>query len=786
MPTGVYELERLVVRLMADTGQFTGALRGAERTMAASTRRMSYMGGMLAVALTAPLAYATKKFADFDNEMTKSVSMLGEGAKKMRASLEQTAFSISDKSITNATQLATAYGHLASAGYDASQSQKLLGVVEKFAVAGDVDMEKSTTLLSRAQFALGLSSSNATTNMEAMTRIGNVLTKANLEATGTSEDFARGIGVAGGALRLLGKDIEEGTALLAIWARQNAKGAAGGTQVDIVLRDLQKSALTNAAVWKALGMSVYDTSGKMLHTADIVAQLEAKLKGASPERSYAFLRALGFQDRSVRAIRSLLGFSSEIRRLDHEFRNVDGTMDRMAKERLGSLTNQLIQTRNQFTNLAIEVGGILAPHLLRLNSVIATTLGYWRLLNREQKTAIVSIVAIVITVPLAVYSFKLLSFVVWEVVGAFKVLLSIVPAVMRMFTIGGLVALAPFAKLVLIIVAVTAAVVGLAYVILGPAGLADAWAKAKGYMENFFYSAAGWLANFGTNIEATLEWLKVNWKNVFSDLLWIIVNFSFNMVQNTVVGISLLIAVLGRYVGEAAILMGDAIEYGLKVAEVKIREWFPRLLGSLTDWAKRAKAIIYDAFNGTDTLAVVNRDIMMAEQRAKMNAVPSTDMPKWETKTFGKEFEEEKQKIIEWFSDMARSPLEGFKSSITSAPKYEYGSEFVDKLFGKYKEPVIKAPEVEMPDLSWLDKMLSGVPGESGLGALGGMPTGTGKEKVGDTFTSDYALTRFALEGPGGLARPANNRRQEVSDKGTQEKLQQLIEISRRERPVLS
>jgi TP901 family phage tail tape measure protein len=107
-----------------------------------------------------------------------------------------------------ADQAAEAFFFLASAGLDAEQSIAAMPQVAKFAQAGMFDMALATDLATDAQSALGLSSKDATENLENLTRITDVFVRANTLANTSVEQLAVAFTTkAGTALKTVGKDV---------------------------------------------------------------------------------------------------------------------------------------------------------------------------------------------------------------------------------------------------------------------------------------------------------------------------------------------------------------------------------------------------------------------------------------------------------------------------------------------------------------------------------------------------------------------------------------------------
>lgn len=336
-------------------------------------------GAALTAAITVPLVAATTaaiKFGgEFQSKMVQSQAIMEDLSETMKRDMAEAAKEVARTSKFGAAEAAEAFYFLASAGLEAEQSIKALPVVAKFAQAGMFDLSQATELLVDSQTALGLSSQNATQNQENMIRVANVITKANKLATGTTKDFATALqNRAAAALKIVNKDVEEGVAVLAAFAKQGVKGQTAGQQLAIVMRDLQTKAIRNKEAFKTFNVEVFDSTGNMRHMADILADLEKALDGASDAQKKEIFGLLDFQDRSVGALLQLIGMSKEIRKFDGELRNAAGTLDEVSKKQLEQFNVKMQRLKNQvelagialFTALEPTINEIVIPALMRL------------------------------------------------------------------------------------------------------------------------------------------------------------------------------------------------------------------------------------------------------------------------------------------------------------------------------------------------------------------------------------------------------------------------------------
>lgn len=346
---------------------FTSDPKGIKKTnqqLADFGKKAGQIAAGVGVAVAGLAAISVKAFAEFDAAMVKSTAIMGGISDTMKGEMSDAAREVAKATTFSASQAAESFFFLASAGLDAEQSIAAMPKVANFAQAGMFDMALATDLLTDAQSALGLSVDDTQENMANMARVSDVLVRANVLANASVQQFSEALtNKAGAALKALGKDVEEGVAVLAAFADQGIKGDYAGTQLGIVLRDLSTKAIKNGSAFRSMGIEVFDSTGEMNNMADIIGDLEGALAGMSDETQKATLMQLGFSDKSLGSLQALLGTSEAIREYEGELRNAAGTTDEVAANQLTSFSAQLDLLKSKFVDIGIEIGSKLAPAL---------------------------------------------------------------------------------------------------------------------------------------------------------------------------------------------------------------------------------------------------------------------------------------------------------------------------------------------------------------------------------------------------------------------------------------
>lgn len=349
----------LRVKVLGDTSNLAGSLKGAAGMIAG-------FAGAAAAAIGGLVISSVKRFIDFDEALNNSLAIMGDVSEALRKDMSDAAREIGKTTRFSATQAAEAYFFLASAGLDAKASIEALPRVANFATAGNFDLSTATDLLTDAQSALGLAVDDTAQNIKNMTRVSDVLVKANTLANASVQQFSEALtNKAGAAMRSLNMDIEEGVAVLSVFADQGIKGSEAGTTFNAVIRGLTDGVRRNSGVWKKHEIAVFDADGQMRSMADIVEDMEGALAGMSVEQQRNILSQLGFTEETLAGTLALMGNSDALREYEKDLRNAGGTTDEVANKQLESFAAKWDKLKGKIEDVALQIGESLLPHLER-------------------------------------------------------------------------------------------------------------------------------------------------------------------------------------------------------------------------------------------------------------------------------------------------------------------------------------------------------------------------------------------------------------------------------------
>ena len=354
---------KLAQAQMASLGK-SSQLAGGKLATFAKVGSVAVVGAMLGVAKG--VFESVQAFAEFDSKMTQSLAIM-QTTTAQQEQMARVAREVATVTAISATDSAEAYFFLASAGLNAEQSMSALPQVAKFAQAGMFDMATATDLATDAQSALGLTVKDAVQNLDNLTRVTDVLVKANTLANATVQQFSEALtNKAGSALKVTNKDIEEGVAVLSAFADRGVKGAEAGEKLNQILRDVSRAVKKNNEEWVASGIVVTDAEGNLLHLSEVVANLTAGMDGLSDVQKAGLLDQLGLNRGVADAVKILAGAEDAIRNYDNELRNAGGTTERVAQKQLETFKAQVQLLQNNIENLKITIGQDFVPALVEM------------------------------------------------------------------------------------------------------------------------------------------------------------------------------------------------------------------------------------------------------------------------------------------------------------------------------------------------------------------------------------------------------------------------------------
>ena len=455
--------------------------------------------------------------SEVDGQTVNTMDTLSELAKKMGS---ETAFS--------ASECAQALNYLALAGYDTQQMCDTLPIVLNLAAAGGLDLASASDMVTDAMSALGMEVSEAGTMVDQMAKTAST--------TNTSvAQLGEGILTIGATAKTMAGGTAELNTALGILANNGIKGAEGGTHLRNVILSLQNPTDKAAASLESLGVSVYDSQGKMRSLNDILGDLNRSMEGMSDaEKSDIIAKIFNKTDlASVNALLANTGASWDD--LQKAILESGGAAQQMADTQLDNLKGQLTILKSALEGLAISIGELLLPHIKTVVGWIQTFVDWLNGLDEGTKKVIV-------TVGLIVAALGPVLIIVGKVMSAVGTIMTTIPQVVGMIkTIGtglqalwGIMAANP---IVLIIAAITALVAAFIYLWNTNEDFRNFWINLWETIKNAVTTAVEAIGTFLTTAWETIKttamavWTAIS---TFFTTLWTGIQTTFTTVVTAI------------------------------------------------------------------------------------------------------------------------------------------------------------------------------------------------------------------------------------------------------------
>ena len=294
---------------------------------------------------------------NFDASMSQVAATMGTTVDQID-NLTKVAKEMGSTTKFTATQAADALNYLALAGYDADKAAEVLPSVLNLAAAGGMDLAYASDLVTDAMASL-----NIEANKQNVDDFGNKLAMAASKANANVSQLGEAILTVGGTAANLKGGTTELTTALGLLANVGIKGAEGGTHLRNIILSLQSPTDEAAKKMQKLGLSVYDSQGKMRGLNEILGDLNGALDGMTQGQKDSIINQL-FNKTDLAAVNGLLAAQGEQwDTLAAQIDNADGAMGQMAETQIDNLQGAMTIMSSAFEGMQLAVYDELEPTL---------------------------------------------------------------------------------------------------------------------------------------------------------------------------------------------------------------------------------------------------------------------------------------------------------------------------------------------------------------------------------------------------------------------------------------
>ncbi|MCT0447249.1 phage tail tape measure protein [Lactococcus cremoris] len=324
-------------------------------------------GKTLTKAVTVPIVgigiAAAKVGGDFEAQMSRVKAISGATGSSFEE-LRQQAIDLGAKTAFSAKESAAGMENLASAGFNAKEIMEAMpGLLDLAAVSGgDVALASENAATALRGFNLDASQSG---------HVANVFAKAAADTNAEVGDMGEAMKYIAPVANSMGLSIEEVSAAIGIMSDAGIKGSQAGTSLRGALSRLAKPTDAMQAKMDELGLSFYDSEGKMKPLKDQIGMLKDAFKGLTPEQQQNALVTLYGQE-SLSGMLALIDKGPDkLGKLTDSLKNSDGAADKMAKTMQDNMNSSLEQMMGALESAAIVIQKVMAPAVRKIADAVS-------------------------------------------------------------------------------------------------------------------------------------------------------------------------------------------------------------------------------------------------------------------------------------------------------------------------------------------------------------------------------------------------------------------------------
>lgn len=376
------------------------------------------VGGGMTKAFTIPFATigasSVKMFGDFDHNLRSTMAAMGYfsdkngkftgQAQKDYEALTKAAKKWGQDSIFSSTEVAEAMDVMASRGLDANQILKSGKGVVDLAAAANIGLSDAADMVgaSLQQFSKqGLTSAH----------VADVVAQSAADTALQGTDLGDAMKYAGTMAGSYNIKFEETAAAIGVMADSGLNAEQSGRYLSMAFQKMAKPTEEARKLMEELGISFFDSDGKMKPLSENVAMLREKLGKLTDEQKGNALATI-FGQEAGRGMNTLMEESTgKLENLTSRFNNCEGAANGMADTLNSGIKGSFEQMFESIRNIALSVGEILAPKIKVFADKIRDLAEKFQNLSPEAKKLIVKISGIIAIVGPALLIFgKLISF----------------------------------------------------------------------------------------------------------------------------------------------------------------------------------------------------------------------------------------------------------------------------------------------------------------------------------------------------------------------------------------
>lgn len=368
-----FDLGKAVGYLDLDTRGFTGGLKRAQEQLktftdntSTTSQKWSALGSMMTTVgsgltkgVTLPLlsvgTAATVVGNSFEAQMSRVEAISGATADEMEALRDQ-AIQLGADTSFSASEVATAMENLASAGFGVNEIMDAMPGLLDLAASSGASLGDASSYVATTMNAFGIEAENTT-------HIADVFAQAAAATNAQTEDMGEAMKYIAPVANAMGLSLEETAASIGVLSDAGIMGSQAGTTLRSMLSSMTRQSEPAAEAMQELGITFYDTDGKMRPLSENIAILQGAMEGLTQEQQNNALVTIFGQEALSGVLALIEAGPEEIDALTASLENSDGAAKDMADTMMDNTGGAIEQMMGAFESAGIVIQEKLAPFI---------------------------------------------------------------------------------------------------------------------------------------------------------------------------------------------------------------------------------------------------------------------------------------------------------------------------------------------------------------------------------------------------------------------------------------
>lgn len=406
--------------LIEQSSKWTGLGKALDETgtkINAASNNLLKAGGIMTVGITAPLVALGKTALttgmDFESAMSR-VKAISQATAGEFEKLNTLALKLGQETAFSASEAAAGMENLASAGFSVSEIMDAMPGMLDLAASGGIDIATASDIASSALRSFGLGA-------EQSGHFADVLAKSAADTNANVTDMGMAMKYAAAPANTLGMSVEEVASAIGVMANAGIKGEQAGTTLRGALLGLASPSGPAADAMAAIGMEVFDATGKMLPFNDVIAEVTESTKDLTQEEKVNALATI-FGREAVSGMMVLIENGPEkYDALTQSLIASDGAAKDMAETMQDNAKSSVEQMYGSLETAAIKVETAVAPTIEKLAEGVQDLADDFSNLSPEMQETIIKTVGVAAAIGPLVLGIGGLGKVVTGTIGAVNI-----------------------------------------------------------------------------------------------------------------------------------------------------------------------------------------------------------------------------------------------------------------------------------------------------------------------------------------------------------------------------